>query len=77
MGGIDLRIIVSNELPIIPSPGEDGRRIVRHGMADVLRWLGEEVGPKPGAPTHALRTARSLLVSREFADRLKAGRWLA
>ena len=28
----------------------DARRIVRHGMADVLAWLGEPVGPKPGEP---------------------------
>jgi hypothetical protein len=26
------------------------RRIVRHGMADVLKWLGEPLGPAPDAP---------------------------
>lgn len=38
-----------------PTPGEDGRRIVRHGMADVLAWLGEPVGPRPGEPVLSLR----------------------
>lgn len=38
-----------------PTPGEDGRRIVRHGMADVLAWLGEPVGPAPGSPVLGLR----------------------
>ena len=27
--------------------GECGRRIVRHGLADVLEWLGEDVGGTP------------------------------
>ena len=31
-----------------PTLAEDARRIVRHGMAEILDWLGEPVGPKPG-----------------------------
>ena len=55
LGGFaGLRVIESDALPIAPSPGAVGRRIVRHGMADVLRWLGEDVGPRPEDETHAL-----------------------
>lgn len=35
-----------------PTPGEDARRMVRHGYAEILAWLGEEVGPEPGVPDH-------------------------
>lgn len=47
-------IVVSKLLPIHPSPGEVGRRIVRHGLARVLAWWGEEPGPAPDAQTHAI-----------------------
>ena len=67
-----LGIIVSPHLlPMYPSPSEDARRIVRHGMADVLAWLGEEVGPKPGEAAHALQHQGGLLVSQELFDRLR------
>jgi hypothetical protein len=33
-----------------PEPADDAVRIVRWGLADVLRWLGENVGPRPGDP---------------------------
>ena len=49
-GGIPA--FVSPLLPALPSPGEQARRVVRHGLADVLEWLGEEVGPAPDAMTH-------------------------
>jgi len=29
--------------------GEWAKRTVRHGLADVLAWLGEDVGPEPDA----------------------------
>lgn len=49
---LGLPVVVSSHLQ--PSEaaraGIDGRRIARHGLADVLEWLGEEVGPKPGDP---------------------------
>jgi hypothetical protein len=69
-------VIVSDLLPFRPSAGEDGRRIVRHGLRDVLRWLGEEVGPQPGEPTHAVWVEDSsgapvLLASRDFARDLQ------
>jgi hypothetical protein len=50
--GID--VIVSPLLPIPPSDGERARRIVRHGMADVLAWLDEEVGPGVDEQTHVI-----------------------
>ena len=50
----DVPIVESSALPIYPSDGEDARRIVRHGLADVLEWPGEKVGPKPGEPTMAM-----------------------
>lgn len=72
-----VRIIVDPALPLEPSDGERARRIVRHGLADVLRWLGEDVGPEPDAVTQAFvisdppapsRTAA--LVSRGFWEGL-------
>lgn len=45
---IETRIGTTKERP--PTPGEEARRIVRHGYADVLEWLGEEVGPEPDEP---------------------------
>lgn len=47
-------VLVSPALPLVPSPGEWARRFVRHGMADVLAWLGEDVGPEPDALTHVM-----------------------
>ena len=66
MGG--LAVVVSPLLPVPPSPAEEARRIVRHGLADVLEWLGEDVGPEPDEPTHAYRAGNTLIASREFVD---------
>lgn len=71
MGLADFKVVVSDTLPTYPTHREDARRIVRHGMTDVLEWLGEDVGPKPGAPTHVIRTALSLIVSAEAYERLR------
>jgi hypothetical protein len=65
-------IIVSAMLPIAPGPGADGRRIVRHGLADVLAWLGEDVGPKPGEACHVLEAGGTLFVSQEIYERIVA-----
>ncbi|MBT9255397.1 hypothetical protein KMZ30_07400 [Phycicoccus sp. KQZ13P-1] len=55
-----LDVIVSdNGTSRPPTDGEDARRIVRHGMAEILEWLGEPVGPKPGEPVH-----RAFLIDR-------------
>lgn len=40
--------------PRRPSPAEDARRLVRHGLADVLDWLGEPAGPRPGELIHTI-----------------------
>lgn len=79
---LDLRgvpVLVSSLLPYPPTPGEEARRIVRHGLADVLKWLGEDPGPKPDALTHAIMSvdparggASVLMTSREFAEQLMA-----
>jgi hypothetical protein len=64
LGGFaGLNVIESPLLPLDPSPGAVGRRIVRHGMADVLAWLGEDVGPKPDAQTHVLLFDNTNLVA--------------
>jgi len=63
-------IVVSPVLPIYPSPGEVSRRTVRHGLADVLEWLGEDVGPKPDEVTHALQVGGVLHVSQDLWRRL-------
>lgn len=72
-----MRVVVSPMLPIPPSVGEVARRTVRHGLADVLAWLGEPVGPKPGDQTHAFygfagATSDSpvLFVSQHLRDQL-------
>lgn len=69
-GGI--KIIESSALPVHPSPGADARRIVRHGLADVLAWLGEDVGPRPGAMTHALLVGDTLHASVAFVGRMRS-----
>lgn len=72
-----LEVQVSPLLPIVPSDGENARRIVRHGMADILRWLGEGVGPKPDERTEAVVSAdpvtgrTALFVGRDFYNRLR------
>lgn len=69
----DYGIVVTPVLPIKPSPGTDARRIVRHGLADVLAWLGEDVGPRPGAQTHAVAMPGGLLaVSPALGLRLRS-----
>jgi hypothetical protein len=47
-------VVVSPALPIVPSIPEDAARRVRHGLADVIDWLGWDVGPKPGDRTHII-----------------------
>lgn len=49
-----MTVMVSDQLPLPVSPGEEARRIVRHGMAEILEWLGEEVGPRPGDRVHVV-----------------------
>ena len=66
-----LPVIVSPALPIDPTDAENTVRGVRHGLPDVLEWLGEDVGPKPGAATHAVQTPTAIFVSREAYDELK------
>lgn len=69
IGGID--VIVTDLLPMYPGHKEDARRIVRHGMEDILEWLGEKVGPKPGELTVAILTGGNrLMCSAEYAARI-------
>lgn len=67
----EIQVIVNHHLPFHPTPGEQARRIVRHGMADVLAWLGEEVGPAPHEATHVLRLPGALVVSPKIAHLLR------
>lgn len=46
-----------------PSTPEKCVRIVRHGLADVLAWLGEDVGPGPDDVTDAVMLGGALVVS--------------
>lgn len=73
-----LPVVVSPGLPIPPSFGESIRRRVRHGLADVLEWCGQDVGPKPDAVTHAVVSADPVVggaavvfVSRGMFERLR------
>ena len=73
MLGPTFRIIDSPALPMAPTPEQDVIRIVRHGLADVLEWLGEDVGPKPGEKTHSIVSGSNVYVSKALFDRLCQG----
>ena len=60
---LGMNVIESPELPLHPSDGTIAKRIVRHGLADVLEWLGEEVGPKPEDLTHAFIIGNNIYAS--------------
>lgn len=77
IGGIN--VLVTDALPISPTDGVNARRMVRHAFANtsldgmsvsILDWLGEDTGPKPGDPTHAMLIGNTLHASRTFARRL-------
>lgn len=64
-----LPVEVSELLPMRPSHTEDAVRMVRHGLADVLEWLGEDAGPRPGATVEAIIYAgpdQMMFVSRRL-----------
>lgn len=63
-------MVISSALPLHPSDGEVARRLVRHGMAGILDWLGQDVGPAPDTLTHAYSTGGRMIVSAEMHDRL-------
>lgn len=65
------QVLTASTLPMPSTNAEDARRIVRHGLADVLDWLGEKVGPKPGEPTHCLEIGRCLFVSADMAAKIR------
>lgn len=76
LGG--LPVMESPALPFRPSPGEEARRIVRHGMRNVLEWLEMEIGPEPGHVTHCVIAmdparpgARMLYGSKELIAQLR------
>lgn len=70
-----MNVIVSPMLPLHPGHGESARRIVRHGLADVLEWLGEAPGPEPDELTHIIAgcdgPVTMLMVSAEVYGRLR------
>jgi hypothetical protein len=66
-----IMVITSPILPLDPSPATDARRIVRHGLADILEWLGEPVGPKPGQQTVMLLCGRDLYTSAAIVGQLR------
>ncbi|MET4618688.1 hypothetical protein ABIE18_000111 [Arthrobacter sp. 2762] len=67
-------VVVSPALPIVPTLAQDAVRMVRHGLADILEWLGEDVGPQPGEETHIIASGGKLLVSQKGYDYLLATR---
>lgn len=64
-------VFVSDALPIPPTDAQIARRIVRHGLADVLEWLGEDVGPAPQAQTHVLMLGTAVHASAAIVNKLK------
>lgn len=71
LGPVGTPIYVTPALPRYPSELEDVRRRVRHGLADVIAWCGDDVGPKPGEPIHAVAHPDAVFVSQELFDRLR------
>ena len=67
--GYDL--LESPHLPVVPDDVENVKRIVRHGLAEWVHYIGEEVGPKPGEAVHVLVFDRYMLASAEALDRIK------
>ena len=67
------RIIVNEVLPVLPSPRVEATRIVRHGLADVLAWLGEPVGPKPKEELHVHMAPGHMFVSQQVYKALERG----
>jgi hypothetical protein len=67
-------VIVSPALPL-PAPEKGSpewiTRYVRHGMADVLEWVGEEVGRGPDDTTDVLVMAGQLVMSQAAYDRIR------
>jgi hypothetical protein len=66
-----IQVIESDLLPIYPTHRQDATRIVKHGLADVLEWLGEKVGPMPGEPTHMLMIGRDLHASAAMVGKFR------
>lgn len=69
---LGFEIVESSLLPVPLEPGDHARRIVRHGMAEILAWLGEDVGPSPDEQTHCYVVDRTILVSSHLMERLRA-----
>ena len=66
-----LPVVETKALPTYPDHKADARRIVRHGLTDVLYWLGEKVGPAPSEPTHIFATPHRIFASAELVERLQ------
>lgn len=73
-----IEIVPTSLLPIRPDLGEDTVRMVRHGLADILEALGEEVGPKPGEEKHVIVSidpvhpwSQMIFVSSEYYSKIK------
>ena len=64
------RVVESPALPIPASPRDQAVRIVRTGLADILQWLGEEVGDV-GRPVHVVAGRDCVLVSGEAMASLR------
>lgn len=69
---LEMKFSISPVLPLYPSFNEDIVRQVRWGLKDVIEWLGEDVGPKPGEPIHCFYVwgANLMFVSQEMYDNM-------
>lgn len=66
-----LKVIESELLPRPPTDAQWVHRYVRHGMSDVLDWLGEPVGPHPDDQTHVIIAGDTILASATIVSRMK------
>ena len=71
LSALGVKVIPSRLLPIKPTLEQYVIRCVRHGLADVLEQLGEDVGPAPDDQVHTMAFGDTLFVSHATYDRLK------
>lgn len=66
-----MHLVLTRNLPALPDLWEDNLRFVRHRLADVLTWLHEDPGPKPGEPITMKIIGDVIFVCQEELDSVR------